>query len=66
MRISDHDGRWAENYDSVYLGPVELDDETYFHCNLLAVKNYDQQIPLSYHYVDKNMLAGYAKNFRII
>jgi len=66
MRISDHDGRWAENYDSVYLGPVELDDGTYFHCNLLAVKNYNQQIPLSYHYVDKNMLGGDAKYFRII
>jgi len=66
MRISDHDGKWAHNYDSVYLGPVELDDETYFHCNLLAIKDYNQQIPLSYHYVDKNMLTRDAKYFRIV
>ena len=66
MSISDHDGKWAQNYDSIYLGPVELDDGTYFKCNLLAIKNYNQQVPISYHYVDKNLLSGDAKYFRII
>ena len=26
MRISDHDGNWTKDYDSVYLGTLELDD----------------------------------------
>jgi len=28
MRISDYDGKWIENYDSVYIGNIELDDGT--------------------------------------
>ena len=28
MRISDHDGNWTLDYDSVYLGKIELDDGT--------------------------------------
>ena len=26
MRISDHDGKWTENYDSAFLGKIELDN----------------------------------------
>jgi hypothetical protein len=26
IRISDHDGNWTHEYDSVYLGKIELDD----------------------------------------
>jgi len=66
MMISDHDGKWAQNYDSIYLGPIELDDGTYFYSNLLAIKDYNQQVPISYHYVDKNLLTGKAKHFRIV
>jgi len=65
MRISDHDGKWAHNYDSVYLGSTELDDGTYLKCNLLAIKNYNQQIPLSYHYIDKITIEYDEKHFRI-
>ena len=66
MMISDHDGKWTQNYDSIYLGPIELDDGTYFYSNLLAIKDYNQQVPISYHYVDKNLLTGKAKHFRIV
>jgi len=55
MRVSDHDGNWAQNYDSVYLGPIELDNGTHLKCNLIAIKNYNQQVPLSYHYVNKKI-----------
>ena len=65
MRISDHDGKWVRNYDSVYLGPIELDDGTYLKCNLLAIKNYNQQVPLSYHYIDKRTIEYDEKHFRI-
>ena len=52
MRITDHDGNWAdENYDSVYLGCVELDNGKNFDKEIIAVKDYCQQIPLSYHYI---------------
>ena len=52
IRISDHDGKWASKYDSIYLGNVELDNGTYFkNTPIIVVKKYEQQIPLSYHYI---------------
>jgi hypothetical protein len=55
MRISDHDGKWAENYDSVFLGKIELDNGTYLkNTPIYVVKTYEQQIPLSYHFIDKS------------
>ena len=58
MRISDHDGIWGEKYDSVYLGAIELDNgEKLKNTPLFVIKNYDQQIPLSYHYIDKSSLT---------
>lgn len=48
MRVTDYDGKWAKEYDSVYLGNIELDDGTYMkHAPLLVVKDYHQQCPLS-------------------
>ena len=58
MRISDHDGKWTTNYDSVFLGNVELDDGSKVqNAPIIVLKEYDQQIPLSYHYIDKNYLG---------
>jgi hypothetical protein len=49
MRITDYDGNWAMNYDSVYLGCIELDNGDFLqNVPMVAVKNYDQQISLSY------------------
>jgi len=57
MRITDHDGKWTENYDSCYLGHIELDNGEYFkNTPMLVIKEYNQQIPLSYHY-NKNPFA---------
>jgi hypothetical protein len=43
MRISDHDGNWTNNYDSVYLGKLDLDDgKTLQDCNQWVVKNINQ------------------------
>jgi len=53
MKISDHDGHWSKNYDSAYLGYIELDNGSFLDKRLIAIKDYNQQIPLSYHYVDK-------------
>lgn len=51
MRISDHDGKWAYKYDSVYLGNVKLDDDSFLNKQKIVVKEYAQQIPLSIHIV---------------
>jgi hypothetical protein len=47
MRISDHDGNWTENYDSLYFGKIELDNGKYLDNMMFVIKDYHQQIPLS-------------------
>ena len=55
LRITDYDGTWAEKHDSVYIGEVELDNgEKMQNTPIYVVKKYEQQIPLSYHYIDPN------------
>jgi hypothetical protein len=66
MRISDHDGNWARNYDSAYLGCNELDNGTFVEKPLLVVKNYKQQVSLSYHLVDKKTLNGDSRDYSIL
>jgi hypothetical protein len=52
LRISDHDGLWANTYDSVYVGNLELDDGSLLdETPMIVVKEYVQQVPLSRHYV---------------
>lgn len=53
MRITDHDGKWSEFYNSAYLGYIELDNGTFLNKPTIVLKEYTQQIPLSYHYVNK-------------
>lgn len=58
MRITDYDGKWAEHYDSVYLGKVELDNGNFIkETPIIVIKNYNQQYPLSYHYINKKYLG---------
>jgi hypothetical protein len=57
LRISDHDGLWTNDYDSVYLSGIELDDGSCLpETPILVIKDYNQQVPLSYHYIDKSKL----------
>jgi len=65
IRITDHDGNWAYKYDSTYLGNVELDDGSIYKNNITVVKEYEQQIPLSYHYVNKISLNN-SNSYSII
>jgi hypothetical protein len=56
-RISDHDGLWAQNYNTAYVGQLELDDGSYLeNTPLIVVKQYEQQCPLSYHFVNKKTM----------
>ena len=58
LRISDHDGLWKQNYDSVYLGKMELDNGEYLKgAPLYVVKDYYNHTPLSYHYINKRTLG---------
>ena len=54
MRISDRGGLWTSEYDSLFMGRIELDDgrimENY---PIFVVKEYDQQIVLTSHIQDK-------------
>jgi len=57
LRITDHDGLWANTYDSAYLADIELDDGSFLDDTpMLVIKEYSQQVPLSFHYIDKTKL----------
>jgi hypothetical protein len=50
LRITDYDGLWANNYDSVYLGKIELDNGDFVKDTpILVIREHCQQIPLSIH-----------------
>jgi hypothetical protein len=67
MRISDHDGLWANNFDSAYLGCTELDNGEYLkNTPIMVVKEYEQQVPLSYHYVNKNTTSKEMDKYFIL
>ena len=51
-RISDHNGKWAAEYDSAYIGNLLLDDGNYIKDTpIIVIRDYDQQVQLSYHYI---------------
>jgi hypothetical protein len=59
MRITDYDGKWADSYDSIYIGNLELDDgKVVKDAPYWVVKDYNQQVPISYHYIDKRTLGN--------
>ena len=66
LRISDRDGEWAQNYDSAYLGRVELDNGELIDDPVLVVKEYKQQIPLSYHFIDNHTLDKNSNEYSIM
>jgi hypothetical protein len=60
LKISDYNGTWTEEYDSIYIGKLELlngkvlEDAPYW-----VVKEYEQQMPLSYHYIDNRRIGDF-------
>jgi len=64
MRISDHDGVWANGYDSAYIGNIELDNGASLpNTPFIVTKIYEQQTSLSYHYVHKKI---FPEQFEIL
>jgi len=49
MRVTDHAGKWAENYDSVFVGRVELDDGSFLRDSpFIVVKKHEQHIAIDH------------------
>jgi len=66
-RITDHDGLWSREYDSVYVGPTELDNGINLkNTPIIVIKEYEQQCPLSYHYINKKTLEGEKEDYGIL
>jgi hypothetical protein len=56
LRITDYDGNWTDKYDSIYVGKLELDDKDVIKdAPYWVVKEYEQQCPMSYHYIHKSI-----------
>ena len=52
MRVTDHDALWQNDYDSVYVGKINLDDDTNLNLGpLWVVKEHNQQMCLEYRLV---------------
>ena len=55
IKVRDVDGKWADNHDLVYIGSVLIKSDIYKDRKLdiqFAVRDFNQQLPLTYHYVD--------------
>ena len=53
-RLLRHDGSWTKNYDSTCVSEITYSDDTKNQNGAkYCVKNYYQQVPLSYHLLDK-------------
>jgi hypothetical protein len=58
LKMLDYYGKWANEYDSVYVGKVMLDNgELMFECPEMVVKNNSQQVVLSIHIVNKKTIG---------
>ena len=58
LRLEDREGQWAKHYDSLYYGRAKINNS-----NMLwrlnpgyVTKNFNQQIPLTMHIIDKKTL----------
>ena len=58
-KLEDREGLWAKNYDSLYHGRVKINQNSSILWRInpeFITKNFKQQIPLSFHYIDKSSL----------
>jgi hypothetical protein len=64
LRISDHDAKWKTDYDSVFVGNIDLDDgQILMDTPIYAIKEIENQVSLSYHIINRQFLKDiYYKN----
>ena len=66
-RITDHDGLWSKKFNSVYLGHIELDNgENLKNTPIIVIKEYEQQCPLSYHFINKKTIEEDKEKYSIL
>jgi hypothetical protein len=53
LNISDRDGKWSEYYDSVCICKLNFEEDVEYNLPYFVVKIYEQQLPLSYHIINK-------------
>jgi len=61
LKLRDVDGKWAVNHDLAYIGAVFIKNEKYKDRKLSiqwAARDYYQQIPLTYHYVNTSEFSN--------
>ncbi len=67
IKLRDNSAKWTEHYDSVRIGSHEIklkDKPTIYTNPLIALKEYEQQIPLEYYFVDTSQDVD-EKNIRM-
>mgnify|MGYP001414183300 CR=1 FL=1 len=57
LKLRDEEGNWANEYDSVYIGRVHINNKPYKHEPKYVNKKYEQSLPISYHIIDKKSLG---------
>ena len=58
IRVTDYDGKWANEYDTIILEDIQLDDYVKVkNTPMYVCKEYEQQISLSYHYINKKSIC---------
>lgn len=60
LKVRDVSAKWADNHDMAYIGSFLLDDKNNasrrYTINFV-VRDFEQQVPLTYHYVDTTEIA---------
>ena len=55
LKLRDSDATWTKEFNSIRIGShdIKLKDKPVLHTSpLIALKEYEQQVPLEYYYVD--------------
>ena len=67
LKVSDRDGKWVEDYDSVYIGKIQIDDELENKYGpYWVIKLYEQQTPLTYHIIKNKISTSENNNSKIL
>ena len=58
-KLMDYDGIWAENFDSIFIGRIKMENEYYFRSiPSFVLKSFGQQCPLTMHMLDMSTLKS--------
>jgi len=56
LKLRDNDGHWTTEYNSIRIGSHDIklqEKPSVIHTDpMIALKEYEQQVPLEYYYVD--------------